>query len=138
MNTKSRVVVVVKKKKNYIYSKIPRFQRFAGTAGKNEKMVKNCLLRCVALANAVKRSQIICPTSFVLFKNWNFGIFRSKVVFSSLKSRTYKIPISGSKLEQLYIRDKYWNSKLEFCFYSDSKIPISDSKVPVQLESWNK
>ena len=138
MTIKSRVVVVVKKKKNYIYSKIPRFQRFAGTAGKNEKMVKNCLLRCVALANAVKRSQIIRPTSFVLFKNWNFGIFRSKVVFSSLKSRTYKIPISGSKLEQLYIRDKYWNSKLEFCFCSDSKIPISDSKVPVQLESWNK
>lgn len=74
MNTKSRVVVVVKKKKNYIYSKIPRFQRFAGTAGKNEKMVKNCLLRCVALANAVKRSQIIRPTDCPIFKNWNFGI----------------------------------------------------------------
>lgn len=74
MNTKSRVVVVVKKKKNYIYSKIPRFQRFAGTAGKNEKTQYLAQNGCVALANAVKRSQIICPTSFVLFENWNFGI----------------------------------------------------------------
>ena len=74
MNTKSRVVVVRKKKKNYIYSKIPRFQRFAGTAGKNEKTQYLVQNGCVALANAVKRSQIICPTSFVLFENWNFGI----------------------------------------------------------------
>jgi len=38
------------------------------------KWLKNCVLRGVALAGAVKRSQIIRPTSFVLFKNWNFGI----------------------------------------------------------------
>ena len=142
MTIKSRVVVVVKKKKNYIYSKIPRFQRFAGTAGKMRKMVKNHILRDVALANAVKLSQIICPTRCPILKNWNFGIFTGypQVIHEIrlINQRLSKIPISCSKLEQLYIRDKYWNSKLEFCFCSDSKIPISDSKIPTGLEHWNK
>jgi hypothetical protein len=67
MNTESRVVVVRKKKKNYIYSKIPRFQAFAGGRLDERKVGKNHTLLCVALANAVKLSQIIRPTSFVLF-----------------------------------------------------------------------
>ena len=101
-------------------------------------MVLFAVLWDIALANTVLLFQIISPTSFVLLENWNFGIFRPKVVFSCLKSRTYKIPILCSNLEQLYIRDKYWNSKLEFGFCSDSKIPISDSKIPTELERWNK
>ena len=96
------------------------------------------MLRGVALAEPFKLSQNFSPTDCPILKNWNFGIFEVKVVFSSLKSSTYKIPIFSSKLEQLYIRGKYWNSKLEFCFYSDSKIPISDSKIPTRLELWNK
>ncbi len=98
--------------------------------------------RCVALANAVKRSRIIRPTGFVLFKNWNFGISTTypQVIHEIrlINQRLSKVPIFSSKLEQLYIRDKYWNSKLEFCFWSDSKIPISDSKIPTGLERWNK
>ena len=134
---KNTVVVVVKKKKNYIYSKIPIFQAFADGRRDGDKMGKNSALCSSALADTVKLSQIIRPTGFVLFKNWNFGIFRSKVVFSCLKSNTYKIPISGSKLEQLYISLKYWNSKLELCVLLCSKIPISDSKIPTRLERWN-
>ena len=142
MNIKSRVVVVVKKKKNYIYSKIPRFQRFAGTSGKMRKQLKNHILLCVALADTVLLSQIISPTGCPIFKNWNFGIFTGypQVIHEILfiNQRLSKVPILCSKLEQLYIRGKYWNSKLEFAFWSDSKIPISDSKIPTGLERWNK
>ena len=135
---KNTVVVVVKKKKNYIYSKIPRFQRFARTTG---KMRKHHFLRFRGTSHLPKQSslhKLFLPTGCPIFKSWNFGIFRSKVVFSSLKSRTCAVPIFCSKLELLYIRAKYWNSKLEFCFCFDSKIPISDSKIPTKLELWNK
>ena len=137
MRGKDTVVVVKKKKKNYIYSKIPRFQRFARTAGKMRKTPLFAVSWDIALAEAVERSQIISPTGCPIFKNWNFGIFRAKMVFSSLKSSTCAVPILRSKLELLYIRANYWNSKLEFCFCSDSKIPISDSKIPIRLELWN-
>jgi len=96
------------------------------------------MLLCFALADPFLLFQIFFATGCPILKNWNFGIFRSKVVFSCLKSSTYKIPILCSNLEQLYIRGKYWNSKLEFAFWSDSKIPISDSKIPTGLERWNK
>jgi len=74
MRGKSTVVVVKKKKKNYIYSKIPRFQRFAGTSGKVRKTPLSAVLWDIALADTVKLSQIFFATSFVLLKNWNFGI----------------------------------------------------------------
>lgn len=109
MNTKNTVVVVRKKKKNYIYSKIPRFQAFAGgrlDGGKTMYLVQK---RCFALASAVKRSRIIRPTSFVLFKNWNFGIFTGypQVIHEIrlINQRLSKVPILCSRLEQLYIRD---------------------------------
>jgi len=134
MNTKNTVVVVEKKKKNYIYSKIPRFQRFAGGRLAERKTQKNSILRCVALAKAVLLFQIVAPTGCPIFKNWNFGIFRAKVVFSSLKSSTYKIPILCSRLEQLYIRDKFWNSKLEQSFW---QIPRFQLAIPKFQSSWN-
>jgi hypothetical protein len=71
---KNTVVVVVKKKKNYIYSKIPIFQAFAGGRRDGRKVPYLVQNRCVALADTVKRSQNFSPTGSVLLENWNFGI----------------------------------------------------------------
>jgi hypothetical protein len=64
---KNTVVVVEKKKKNYIYSKIPRFQAFAVGRLDGGKVGESWMMRCYALAKAVLLSQIISPAGFVLF-----------------------------------------------------------------------
>jgi hypothetical protein len=67
------------------------------------------MLRGVALADAIKRSQIIRPTDCPIFKNWNFGISTGypQVIHEILfvNQQLSKVPILCSNLEQLYIRD---------------------------------
>jgi hypothetical protein len=52
-------------------------------------------------------------TGYVHKINWNFGIFRAKILFSPYKSTTYAVPILQNKLESDWnLCAKTWNSNL--------------------------
>ncbi len=57
--------------------------------------------------------QEMLPTSSIQKTNWNFGIFRVKVLFSPYKSRTCAVPTYWNKLESDWnLCAKHWNSNL--------------------------